>query len=195
MKRVLSEVLALLAPEALVDVFASYGVRLEEQAAPSPPVRNRSIVPKAKVGDPIAAGVIGFTGADLRGTLLIATTFEIIARARPDELQKRLLSKDSAADWIMVRDWVGELTNQVLGRIKNRLRPHGVSFDVSPPTALSGPALTFAAPKGPSPQHHVFTHGGQTVWFCFDAFFDLLREFPSSGGEPEPSEGKIILFE
>jgi CheY-specific phosphatase CheX len=194
MKKSVSEVLATIAPDALVEVFASYGVHLEEQAAPRP-FRGGSIIPKDAAGGAIAAGVIGFTGQTIRGTLLLATTLEIIGAARPAEIRTRPLSKSSASDWIIARDWVGELTNQVLGRIKSRLRSYAIAFDVSPPTALSGAALTFAAPKGPAPQHQVFVFRGQHVWFCLDAFFDSKREVEPRGEESEPGGGRVILLD
>jgi chemotaxis protein CheX len=193
MNRVLSEVLEQLAPSAVVDVFASYGATYKEQPAPRPE-RNGPIVPKTMGGEAVVAGVVGFTGDTMRGTLLLAATFHVIANARPADLRKRPLSHDSASDWILVRDWAGELANQVLGRIKNRLHRYQVVFDVSPPTAFSGAALTFAAPRGPSPRHHVFTSGKDTIWFCFDALFDPVRRVSTDGAESEAAEGKVILF-
>jgi len=188
MSGMLSEVLEQLAPAAVVDVFASYGVHFSERATPA--VRGMSIPPRApEAAGAMVAGVVGFTGSAIRGTLSIATTFDLIASARPVELRGRALSKDRSADWILVRDWAGELANQVIGRLKNRLRRFGVTFNVSPPAALSGPALTFAAPKAPSPQHRVFVAGHHKVWFCLDAFFDPTQKLAAPGAEPEAQEG------
>lgn len=194
MSRILSDVLGELAPEAVIGVFASYGVHFSERVAPA--VRGMSIAPRAPdTSGAMVAGVVGFTGVTMRGTLLLATTFELIATARPAEIRGHALSKNRAADWILVRDWAGELANQVLGRIKNRLRRFGVTFDVSPPAALSGPALTFAAPKGPAPQHRVFVAGQHKVWYCLDAFFDPSQKLAALGGETEAQEGRVIVFD
>jgi len=193
MSRVLSEVLEQLAPAALVDVFGSYGASFKERAVPRSE-RNGPIVPRDVGGDPVIAGVVGFTGDAVRGTLLLASTFKVIASARPAAIRNRPLSPSLASDWIFVRDWAGELANQVLGRIKNRLHRFQVTFEVSPPTAFSGPALTFAAPKGPSPRHHVFVSGKDTIWFCFDALFDPVRTVSADGPEPEAGEGSVVLF-
>jgi CheY-specific phosphatase CheX len=199
MKTVLSEVVAHLAPTAVIDVFGSYGMRVEplrEGPKSLPPNAKKILIaPKDAPAEATVAGVVGFTGLAMRGTLLLATAFEVIAAARPGELRQRTLSKKSASDWILVRDWAGELANQVLGRIKNRLHRYGVSFDVSPPTALSGTALAFASPRGPAPQLHIFMAGEQQVRFCFDAIFDPGRKVSAEGPEGEASEGKVILFD
>jgi hypothetical protein len=108
-------------------------------------------------------------------------------------VRRQALSKDSAADWIFVRDWIGELANQVLGRIKNRLHPYGISFDVSPPAALSGSMLAFAAPKGPRPRVYMFVAGAKKVWFCIDAIYDANAMVSLEGGTEEgPREGGIV---
>jgi chemotaxis protein CheX len=199
MKTVLSEVVAHLAPTAVIDVFGSYGMLVEplrEGPKSLPPnARKISIAPKDAPAEATVAGVVGFTCLAMRGTLLLATAFEVIAAARPGELRQRTLSKKSACDWILVRDWAGELANQVLGRIKNRLHRYSVSFDVSPPTALSGTALAFATPRGPAPQLYLFTAGQHEVRFCFDAIFDPGRQVSADGPEGEDAEGKVILFD
>src|ERR1700722_3658899 len=101
MKRVLSEVLDQVAPASLVDVFAAYGLRFKEKAARAPG-KNAPVVPQVGEGGAVVAGVIGFTGEILRGTLLLATTFEVIADSRPTEPKGRALSKASSSDWILV---------------------------------------------------------------------------------------------
>jgi CheY-specific phosphatase CheX len=199
MNAVLSEVVEQLGPAALIDVFASYGLPVtvlkDKSKPPVPTPAKTPIAPQMPPGEAMVAGVVGFTGVEMRGTLLLVSAFEVIAAARPPELRQRPLSKESFSDWILVRDWSGELANQVLGRIKNRLHRYGVTFDVSPPTALSGAALTFATPKGRSPQYHVFKTGDHKVWFCFDAIFDPGRKVSAEGAEGEAAEGKVILFE
>lgn len=40
-----------------------------------------------------------------------------------------------------LRDWVGEMTNQLLGRIKNKLLGHGLELLLSTPTVVYGCAV------------------------------------------------------
>jgi CheY-specific phosphatase CheX len=185
----LAHVLSELAPEAIVEVFAAYGVSLAKKTAPLAPIPL-----KTPAGKPIVAGVVRFAGEAIRGTLLLATSFDVAASVWPARLERRPVSEGSSSDWVLVRDWIGELANQGIGRIKNRLHRRGVSFDVYPPSALSGPALAFATPKGPAPLSHVFSAGGGDVWSCFDAAYDVNRRVPDSQ-ESDVREGKIVIFE
>ncbi|MGD0678421.1 MAG: chemotaxis protein CheX [Polyangiaceae bacterium] len=192
MKTVLSDLLKDAAPRAVVDVFESYGVRLKERPNPPP---TPALVQEAAGGAAIVAGVVGFNGSELRGTVLLATTFELAAMARPANLRKKPLSTNSAVDWIFIRDWVGELSNQTIGRMKNKVSRFGVAFDVSPPAAFSGCALTFALPKSPAVQHFAFTVDGGTVWLCLDAFFDNARALTAGSPDASIAEGKVVVFE
>jgi CheY-specific phosphatase CheX len=188
MQRVLTEVLQELAPLALVEVFASYGLSVREEAT-------GESFQSVSARHAIAAGVVGFTGSSFRGTLIMAAPFALIADARPRQVRQQALSKKSSSDWIFIRDWIGELANQVLGRIKNRLHPYDVVFEVSPPAALSGSTLAFAAPKGPSPRNHTFVAGEEKVWLCLDAIYDSARTVTLDPSRDSGSrEGKIIEF-
>jgi hypothetical protein len=70
-------------------------------------------------------GVVGFTGEQMRGTLMLATSSEPLGRTSP--------MRDAS-----LREWIAELSNQLLGRIKNRLLVHGVDLHLSTPVVLRG---------------------------------------------------------
>lgn len=194
MTHFVSEMLERVAPQACVEVFGSYGVTLTQipQSAP----RGMSIPPldtaPAKTSAAVA-GFIGFSGPKMRGSVLIASTFNVVARARPAALKVRPLSSGSSSDWILVRDWAAELVNQVLGRIKNRLHSVNVTLDVSTPAALSGKALAFAKPKSSQTKPILFDAHPDQIWFWFDALWteDLA---PSPGQAEGAKEGDVILF-
>jgi CheY-specific phosphatase CheX len=188
----LTDLLSDLARIAVSDVFQSYGVRLTRRPGPAP---TPALVDAAAKGEAIVASVVGFNGADFRGTALLATTFELAASARPPAQRKTALSTTSAADWIFVRDWVGELCNQTLGRIKNRVSRYGVAFDVAPPAAFSGSALTFALPKSPVAHSFAFDAGDHTVWMCLDAIHDPLRRVTAASEDATAAEGKLVVFD
>jgi hypothetical protein len=191
MQRYLTDVLKELAPQAVVDVFASYDVLLSElSAAEWPPPVNEGRLRDASA--PLA-GLISFSSAAIRGSLILSSSFRLVAQARPPLARKTPLSAESAADWILARDWAGELANQVLGRLRNRLRIQGPVF-IAPPVVLSGAALTFALPKGPTPRLHTFSGRNQKVWFCLDALCDPGLKV-SLDGTGDGDEGRIIEFE
>ena len=175
----------------MVDVFASYDVVLSELPAPEwPPPTNDG---RARDAGAILAGLVSFNGAAMRGNLVLSSSFGLVAQARPPLARATQLSADSAADWILARDWAGELANQVLGRMRNRLRLPGPVF-IAPPVVLSGAALTFALARASRPRPHTFVARNQKVWFCMDALSDPGLKV-SLDGESEGDEGRIIEFE
>ena len=71
--------------------------------------------------------IIGFTGRDVRGTLVLALTEELSGLSNP------VAGANSSAttDRLIQRDWVGELSNQLLGQIKIELLRRGVEIYVT----------------------------------------------------------------
>jgi chemotaxis protein CheX len=194
MTQVVADELARLAPEAVSEVFASYAIALSR--VPLVESRMTSIPPLSaagRSGEATVAGFIGFSAPAVRGAVLLASTFNVIARARPPEARKRVLSSSSSSDWILVRDWAGELVNQVLGRVKNRMRAVGLTFEVSAPAALSGQALSFAKPKSEQTRPMLFDAHPDRVWFWLDAQWSSEVEPVVPPGR-QRKEGEVILF-
>ncbi len=107
------------------ELFAGYGVEL------TPCTSEMS----GSVSDGVA-GMIGFAGEHLKGSLLLGTisavvrsTYPVAARSGPEPGTPALV------------DWASELSNQLLGRLKNRLLRHDVAFIISTPVGLSGDHL------------------------------------------------------
>lgn len=97
---------------------------------------NLAAAPPVRSVDAGLVGTLGFVGPTMRGALL----FEIpVATARI----AAGIDDDDA-----VRDWVGEMTNQLLGRVKNRLLGHGLDFCLSTPMVISGCALDIPPGRG-----------------------------------------------
>lgn len=151
-----------------VELFQAYNVHLTHTSAPQ------------RFDEGIAyCGVVGFAGPYVRGTCLLATT------------EGPLLASDPVNG--ATRDWVGELVNQLVGRIKNRVLSRGVEFYVTTPVVIRGQhiaplprrdfePLTFAGASG-----HVF------VWVEVETSEDFM---PTSTRSPEDaqSEGEALLF-
>ena len=94
-------------------LFAAYGVQLVPASD-----ENRA------VDGIVLCGVLGFTGSEIRGSLLLAGTQGPFLRSRPAQGE--------------LRDWVGELTNQLLGRLKVQLLERGAHIALSTPVVLQG---------------------------------------------------------
>ncbi|QJW96666.1 chemotaxis protein CheX [Frigoriglobus tundricola] len=78
------------------------------------------------------AAFVGFSDERVIGSVVLT--------AAPDVA--RALSDTHVAD---AADWLGELGNQLVGRLKNKLVPHDIHVRLSVPVTASGNALGFSA--------------------------------------------------
>src|SRR6266545_2035589 len=99
----------------------------------------------------VLSGVIGFAGSDMRGTLLLAMT--------------RGLLEDLSPSAASMRDWIAELSNQLLGRFKNQLLRFGTEIYAATPSVLRGELIT-PLPRACALAGHCFesAQGSACVW-------------------------------
>jgi hypothetical protein len=185
-----AEVLNKLVLDCTMDLFAAYSVALRHE--PYRPLNLQTEVESR------SGGVIGFTSDCIAGTLLLVAPFELLASCRPTPHLPGKLSTSSAADWILVRDWSMELTNQLLGRIRNRLNEYGFWLEARVPTAVSGPALLIAIRARNCTPLQFATPGRQALRIWFDAKtgarFDMAAARMRNAPAPQHKEGDLILF-
>lgn len=128
-------------------------------------------------------GVMGFGGKKIRGALVLATTREPLEVTNPNGFGSQ-------------RDWVCELANQLLGRVKNRLISVGVEILLATPAGLTGDHLCPSPGKLRAPQ--VFAAGAGFICAWIDC--ELAEGFvlPESLGcgpfERAVGEGETVLF-
>lgn len=163
----ISERIATLAASACIELFAAYEVTLGPSAKSWGSSEDR-----------LLCGVVGFVGRRLRGTALLAG-----ARAPIDA---------SCPDGGRLRDWVGELANQLAGRLKTKFLARGVEVALTTPIVLSGVRLE-PLPRG-SLEPTVFScpQGEIMVWAEVETGDDFKfgSERPSTHG----GEGDVFLF-
>jgi hypothetical protein len=156
----------LIVTECCVDLFSDHGIKI-------------SSTPDERSNHDLAfCGVIGFTGNDLRGSLLLACS--------PGPLT---VSGDTEHD---IRDRIAELANQMIGRIKNRLLALGTVIYYSTPIILRGEHL---APLEHQPRPQLFHANGGivSVWFDVDAGPDFTLALNPVDGAAL-GEGEALLF-
>jgi hypothetical protein len=127
-------------------------------------------------------GVMGFGGKQMRGALVLAST-------------KELLEHTSPANRDAQRDWICELANQLVGRVKNRLLRRGVEILLATPTALRGDNICPVPTRLRAPQVFAALGGFVCVWI--DCELAPGFEIPiaaEEGTEPPVSEGDTLLF-
>lgn len=156
-----------LGAEACKELFGAYGVGL------SPAQK-----PWGKSDDRLLSGSMGFVGRHVRGTCLLATTEGPLMKSCPTQGK--------------LRDWVGELTNQFVGRLKTKLLGCGVEVFVTTPIVLSGVRIQ-PLPRGRL-EPFVFSSadGELLVW----VEVDIDDAFVLGSLHPGRSnvEGEVILF-
>lgn len=162
----LSSCLADVVQQSCIALFSHYRVEI------APSVRQ----PSQEVA---LCGIIGFTGDDLKGSLMLACSREPLELAR------------DGGD-VTMRDWLAELTNQLLGRVKNRLLAFGTVIHCSTPVVLGGERI---APIASQPLGHLFTADGGVVSVWFDTV--VRPDFtlsPRADAVELPSEGDALMF-
>ena len=126
-------------------------------------------------------GALGFSGEQIRGTLVLATSQEPLGRTTPIQGSSH-------------HEWIAELANQLLGRIKNKLLPHGVTLHLSTPIVLRGDYRGIV-PRKPDSTPFAFRCDNGAVCVWFDA--ELIRDLDLSKIEPDTEavdEGEMLLF-
>ena len=125
-------------------------------------------------------GIVGFTGRQIAGTLVLGATKEPLGCGRPQGGSHR--------------DWIAELANQLLGGVKNRVLPHGIEFYSVPPTVVSGLKLApMTSETTFDPVIFSCADGAVCLWIEVD----VSDPYPLSRA-PRPSEipleGEVLIF-
>ena len=123
------------------------------------------------------SGVMGFVGDSVRGTCLLAAPQGTVEAAAP---------KDAGA-----RDWVGELSNQLVGRLKAKLMARGATIALSTPVVLRGVKLSPLPRTDVEPVVFDSSSGKVVVWLEVEIDDDFRL-----GDERalQASEGELLVF-
>jgi CheY-specific phosphatase CheX len=123
------------------------------------------------------SGVMGFVGDSVRGTCLLAAPQGTVEAAAP---------KGAGA-----RDWVGELANQLAGRLKAKLLARGATIALSTPVVLRGVKLSPLPRTDVAPVVFESSAGKVLVWLEVEIENDFQL------GEEralKASEGELLVF-
>ncbi len=158
------------------ELFASIGTDLVRQ-------RGSSL---AADQEKSAFSVIGFGGQQVRGVLVLGAPIELLAKAHP--------MPDAPSEDLL--DWCGELSNQLVGRLKNKLLGYGIIIQLSLPTTLCGVLIQHWVRSRHAGFAHRFQADGHCVSTVFEGVAEPGVELAPITGSPEPTnpEGDCLLF-
>lgn len=154
-----------LAGSACIELMQAYGVQLQATEG------------WTESDDVMFSGVMGFVGDRVRGTCLLAAPQATVEAAAP---------KDAGA-----RDWVGELSNQLVGRLKAKLMARGATIALSTPVVLRGVRLSPLPRTDVDPVVFDSPAGRVLVWLEVEIEDDFQL------GEEralKASEGELLVF-
>jgi glutathione S-transferase len=168
---------------SVVDCFSARNVSL------------RSTEPSSQSAEPYKDGAvlafIGLFGQTLTGTLLVAVRrelAEVVARA-----DQRGVSAQTA-----YVDFMAELTNELLGRIKNLLVSYGVHFQLGLPKALACAEFWLHTIPGDTHRAQRFAsqhYGDVCAWFDVVLAPDFVIIPPGKGAVvPCLKEGELLML-
>jgi hypothetical protein len=158
---------------ATVELFHSYGVAV----APMPrrPARPATL-PDGHFGS------IAFNGQGMSGTLLLFVPTPILG-----------LTKASSLQPLQARDWIRELTNQLMGRIKTRLLQLQVTLHIGLPSALDRRLIEQRQKPSGMQLIYEFRTIRDEITVTLEGNFDESG-FKYSGTANPGSEGDVIIF-
>lgn len=133
---------------------------------------------------------VGITSAQIRGSIGLALPFTMLERTHP-------LSRSAHAPRRELRDWACEMTNQLAGRIKTKLLPHGIAFRISPPMEVLGTDVRMPdAALEPVRRVLVFSADDVVLYVHFAALISLDVEVrPEPAVNPQDAaEGAVLVF-
>ena len=162
--------------EVSAELLAQYA--LDVEATPEP----------GHVDGAQCAAVLGFSGDLLKGVVGIVAEYPVLEESR----RVLLGAVGSRGD---VHDWAGELSNQLVGRLKNRLLKRGEAIHLATPMVLRGLQLEVRGSERPPVVHGYKTQHGQVwIWLDADVAPEATLDLVPETDDDALDEGGMMMF-
>lgn len=90
--------------------------------------------------DQLFSSSLGFSGEGIKGALIVTTYSDALAATNPQrEFLKAFTESDHA-------DWIGEMSNQIVGNLKRHMAASGVDFTLATPVVVGGNGCKLLSP-------------------------------------------------
>ena len=160
--------------DCCLELMADYGL----------PAQQTEVDIEAATG--VAVAAIDFSGRDVRGTIGLRMTSSVVL-----ESYRAAVGHSIQMDSLEASDWSCELANQLVGRLKNKLRQYQVSFNVNMPRVLQ----IFPVAELERALRRRFVCDGGTFAGYLDVMIAPGFAFVDSPPEaPLVDEGDLVLF-
>ncbi|MBI2389581.1 MAG: chemotaxis protein CheX [Deltaproteobacteria bacterium] len=133
--------------------------------------------------------VIGFSGEQLSGSLALLLPPSVVERSHP-------LRETGPLDAAARHDWAGEVGNQLLGRLKNRLLSYGIVLQMATPMTFSGREVFGAGERHEGFVCLRFRAGDDAFDVVFDgaAQVDIALDADKEQPGADVEESTILMF-
>lgn len=136
-------------------------------------------------------GIIGLSGDLITGSLAITCQEALLSHTHPNTA---IGTPVDAADRV---DWLGEISNQLLGRIKNLTLEYSVNFSLSAPSVVKGQTLEVLGQGKKMIEKFYFIADGHPISITFVCGINPNFNFDTAVKIGKPShaaEGESLLF-
>jgi hypothetical protein len=144
--------------------------------------------------DPILVSIMSFQSDNMQGTAVLGCDTAFLERSHPS------FDPADPARSTLLQDWLGELSNLIIGRLKNKLLPYGITLKLNPPSVIEASEEIFDS--------YSTRKDNVKLWFsCDHQFFcvsismnvdpavDFAAPIPSQGHELQPGDAIYRLNE
>ncbi len=136
--------------DACVALFSNYGITLQTSDRP---IEDDNRSDHSGLG---FVALISLTNPEVRLSLVMQTHRNILEQSFP--------SDETVLDDSLLQDWIGELSNQLSGRLKNKLLAVGCRLELGIPTVIQGERMHLDLPRRSEISRHGFiTETGQSI--------------------------------
>ena len=138
---------------------------------------------------PSVVAILGYTGQVMQGALVLHATRSAVAELVPAEMREMAQGCDD-----LLRDQLGELANQLLGRVKNSMLGMGVVLSMSTPTTAVGRDIRFGSSSGDVSPEYAISWAGGSLLVRLDATISDDPVFVTEDVSSGLSEGELTMF-
>lgn len=166
--------------DTVTEFFRDYGVECATASEPPPSIHA-----------PEMGSMVGFRGEQMRGGLALVAPVDLVAATLPVKI-------DSTRFERQLRDWSGEMANQLVGRLKNKLSTQQLDFEVGMPSSFKAATIRFSLAEQPvdgegaSCACFIAKTGARIYLDC--SYLEIVPRADLAEAESPLGEGEVLLF-